>query len=101
MLFVSAFSCSKVTKMKESGFSNKTEIGAVQTSVVLSDKGDWSDEKITWSTARSSFISRMVDEGYHPLQIAEQVGNSPNTIYKHYYTNTQREKVKEHMNRVL
>lgn len=59
------------------------------------------NEKVTWSTARSSFISLMVDEGYHPMQIAEQVGNSPNTIYKHYYTNTDCEKVKEHMNRVL
>lgn len=58
-------------------------------------------ENVTWSTARSSFISLMVNEGYHPLQIAEQVGNSPSTIYKHYYTNTDTEKVKKHMNRVL
>lgn len=59
------------------------------------------EEKITWSTARSSFISLMVDAGYHPLQIAEQVGNSPNTIYKYYYMNTDREKVKLHMNALL
>nr|WP_300284147.1 tyrosine-type recombinase/integrase [uncultured Alistipes sp.] len=33
-------------------------------------------EKITWSTARSSFISKLLDEGYHPLIVAEQTGNS-------------------------
>lgn len=37
-------------------------------------------EKVYWSSARSSFISKMIDEGYHPLQVAEQVGNSPQTI---------------------
>lgn len=55
-------------------------------------------EKIYWSSARSSFISKMIDEGYHPLQVAEQVGNSPQTIYKHYYTITNPEEVREKMN---
>ncbi len=52
-------------------------------------------EKVYWSSARSSFIAKMVDEGYHPLQIAEQVGNSPQTIYKYYYTITNKEEVRE------
>lgn len=55
-------------------------------------------EKVTWSSARSSFISKMIDEGYHPLQIAEQVGNSPQTIYKHYYTHSDKEKMRQQMN---
>lgn len=58
-------------------------------------------EKVYWSSARSSFISKMVDEGYHPLQIAEQVGNSPQTIYKYYYTITNKEEVREGMNRAF
>lgn len=37
-------------------------------------------ERVTWSTARSCFISKLIDEGYHPLQIAEQVGNNPQTM---------------------
>lgn len=58
-------------------------------------------EKVYWSSARSSFISKMVDEGYHPLQIAEQVGNSPQTIYKYYYTITNKEEVREGMNKIF
>lgn len=58
-------------------------------------------EKVYWSSARSSFISKMIDEGYHPLQIAEQVGNSPQTIYKYYYTITNPEKVREKMNQLF
>lgn len=58
-------------------------------------------EKVYWSSARSSFISKMVDEGYHPLQVAEQVGNSPQTIYKYYYTITNKEEVREGMNRAF
>lgn len=58
-------------------------------------------EKVYWSSARSSFISKMIDEGYHPLQVAEQVGNSPQTIYKYYYTITNPEEVREKMNRAF
>lgn len=58
-------------------------------------------EHITWSCARSSFISKMVDEGYHPLQIAEQAGNSPQTIYKHYYSITDKEEMRTRMNEIF
>jgi hypothetical protein len=58
-------------------------------------------EKVTWGTARSNFISKMIDEGYHPLQIAEQVGNSPQTIYKYYYTNTNKEEMRKHLNDIF
>lgn len=57
--------------------------------------------KITWSTARSSFISRMIDEGYPVLQICEQTGNSPETIHKHYYAITDIDEMKKKMNRTF
>ncbi len=44
--------------------------------------------KMTWYSARASFITRMVDEGYSPYVVAEMAGNSPMVIYKHYYKNT-------------
>lgn len=47
---------------------------------------------ITWSTARGSFICKMLDEGYHIYQVAEMTGNSPMAIYKHYYGITDKEK---------
>lgn len=54
--------------------------------------------RVTWGTARSSYISKMIDEGFHPLQVAELAGNSPQTIYRHYYTISDKEKMKEKMN---
>ncbi len=53
---------------------------------------------ITWSTARSSFICKMLDEGYHIYQVAEMTGNSPMAIYKHYYGITNREDIRQKMN---
>ncbi len=43
----------------------------------------------------------MVNDGYHPLQIAEQVGNSPQAIYMYYYTITNKEDVRDGMNKIL
>ena len=58
-------------------------------------------QRVTWNTARSSYISRMIAEGFHPLQVAELAGNSPQTIYRHYYTISDKEKMKEKMNRIF
>lgn len=57
--------------------------------------------RVTWGTARSSYISKMIDEGFHPLQVAELAGNSPQTIYRHYYTISDKEKMKERMNDIF
>lgn len=57
--------------------------------------------KVTWTTARSSYISKLIDEGFHPLQVAELAGNSPQTIYRHYYTVFDKEKMKDKMNEVF
>ena len=56
---------------------------------------------ITWSTARSSFICKMLDEGYHVYQVAEMTGNSPMAIYKHYYGITDKEKISLMMNNMF
>lgn len=53
---------------------------------------------MTWGTARSSFIAKMLDEGCHAYQIAEMTGNSPMTIYKHYYGITNREEIRDRLN---
>ena len=44
-------------------------------------------EKITWYSARGTFISEMIASDIHPVDVAAMAGNSPNTIYKHYYVN--------------
>lgn len=54
-------------------------------------------EHITWYSARGSFISKMVDAGNNPYVVAEMAGNSPLTIYKHYYKNTKKEELKKAM----
>lgn len=55
------------------------------------------EEHITWYSARGSFISKMVDAGNNPYIVAEMAGNSPMTIYKHYYKNTKRDELKTAM----
>lgn len=57
--------------------------------------------RVTWNTARSSYISKLIDEGFHRLQVAELAGNSPQTIYRHYYTISDKEKMKDKMNKVF
>lgn len=47
--------------------------------------------RIMWGTTRSSYISQMIDKGFHPLQLAELAGNSPQTIYRHEYHPQQKE----------
>ena len=54
-------------------------------------------ENITWYSARGSFISKMVDSGKLAGVVAEMAGNSPMTIYKHYYKNTKRDEIKLEM----
>lgn len=58
-------------------------------------------ENVTWYSALGSFISRMVDDGNSPYAVAEMAGNSPMTIRKNYYKNTEREKLAERMRAVL
>lgn len=56
---------------------------------------------ISWGTARSSFICKMLDEGYHVFQIAEMTGNSPMTIYTHYYGITNSDKIQREMHKIF
>lgn len=58
-------------------------------------------ENITWYSARGSFISKMVDAGNNPYVVAEMAGNSPLTIYKHYYKNTKRDEIKKQMEKMF
>ena len=52
-------------------------------------------------TARSNYISKMIDESFHPLQAAELADNSPQTIYRHYYTISDKERMKDKMNDIF
>lgn len=58
-------------------------------------------ENITWYSARGSFISKMVDAGNNPYVVAEMAGNSPLTIYKHYYKNTKRDEIRKQMEQIF
>ena len=59
------------------------------------------DKEFTWYAARGTFITKMIDEGYHPIAVAKFAGNSPNTIYKHYWDQTHKDDVLQHMNKML
>lgn len=57
------------------------------------------EDKITWYSARGSFITKMIDDGYHPVLVAEQAGNSPDMIYRHYYKTTNTDEIRQSMNK--
>ncbi|MDR1504844.1 MAG: tyrosine-type recombinase/integrase [Prevotella sp.] len=59
------------------------------------------DKDFTWYAARGTFITKMIDEGYHPIAVAKFAGNSPKTIYKHYWDQTHEEDVLKHMNEIF
>lgn len=56
------------------------------------------DEKMTWYTARGTFISSELDAGTSIFHVAEMAGNSARTIEKHYYKNTKQEELRQRMN---
>ena len=58
-------------------------------------------DKITWYSARGTFISEMIASDIHPIDVAAMAGNSPNTIYKHYYKNVDQKQVDSKMERAL
>jgi integrase len=59
------------------------------------------DGKITWYAARGTFITRMLDSGYHPTEVAQFAGNSPQTIYTNYWKNTNLQDTLKNMNRIV
>ena len=56
------------------------------------------DEKMTWYTARDTFISSELDAGTPITHVAEMAGNSARTIEKHYYKNTKQKELRQRMN---
>ncbi|MFI3293670.1 MAG: hypothetical protein SNI70_09155, partial [Rikenellaceae bacterium] len=58
-------------------------------------------DKITWYSARGTFISEMIASDIHPVDVAGMAGNSPNTIYKHYYKIMDQKQVDRKMERAL
>lgn len=56
------------------------------------------EEKMTWYTARGTFISSELDAGTPIIHVAEMAGNSAHTIENHYYKNTKLEELRRRMN---
>ena len=42
-------------------------------------------EKVTWYYSRGTYITNAIDLGLNAYQVADQAGNSPKIIEKHYY----------------
>lgn len=42
-------------------------------------------EKVTWYYSRGTYITKAIDLGLNAYQVADQAGNSPKIIEKHYY----------------
>lgn len=58
-------------------------------------------EEFHWYAARGAFITKMLDEMYHPIAVAEFAGNSPKTIYNHYWKQTKHDDVLADMNQMF
>lgn len=42
-------------------------------------------KKVTWYYSRGTYITKAIDSGLNAYQVADQAGNSPKIIEKHYY----------------
>lgn len=58
-------------------------------------------EKITWYSARGTFITKMADSGFPTIVIAEFAGNSIQAIQKHYFKNTKHEEMRMIINNLI
>lgn len=58
-------------------------------------------EKITWYSARGTFITKMDEAGFSALTIAEFAGNSVQAIQKHYFKNTNRDEIRKTINNLI
>lgn len=58
-------------------------------------------EKITWYSARGTFITKMDEAGFSTLTIAEFAGNSVQAIQKHYFKNTKQDEIRKTINNLI
>lgn len=58
-------------------------------------------DKITWYSARGTFITKMDEVGFSALMIAEFAGNSVQAIQKHYFKNTKQDEVRKTINNII
>lgn len=58
-------------------------------------------EKITWYSARGTFITKMDEAGFSTLTIAEFAGNSVQAIQKHYFKNTKQDEIRRTINNLI
>lgn len=58
-------------------------------------------DKITWYSARGTFITKMDEAGFSTLTIAEFAGNSVQAIQKHYFKNTKRDEIRRTINNII
>ena len=58
-------------------------------------------EKITWYSARGTFITKMDEAGFSALTIAEFAGNSVQAIQKHYFRNTKKDEIRRTINNII
>jgi len=56
---------------------------------------------ITWYTARSTFITKMVQSGFNVMDIAEMAGNSPEMIQKHYFAILDQDSIRQKLDSIL
>ena len=58
-------------------------------------------DKITWYSARGTFITKMDEAGFSTLTIAEFAGNSVQAIQRHYFKNTKRDEIRRTINNII
>lgn len=44
------------------------------------------------------FRMNLINSGYLPIDVAQMAGNSPQSIYQHYYKNTNTKEMLKNMN---
>lgn len=58
-------------------------------------------DKITWYSARGTYITNMLNAGVNVHEVADQAGNSPKIIEKHYYLVADRKNMLDKISAVI
>lgn len=94
------FTAKQVTERQKKEKLHRTKVGLNRTLHKIAGMLDY-EGKITWYSARGTFITKMVNLDYNAADIAIMAGNSVTTIFNSYFKPSDTDTVRSRLNRAF